>query len=130
MNTARGEIVDDDALCAPLESGLLGGACLDVVEGEPLEPERARQLAATPNLIITPHIAWLTDEALDRQFAGDDGRHPGVLRRPSNRIGPANRSQPLGGSMEQHDLAITGGDVVIGDDVAKLNVGVRDGRIA
>ena len=32
--------------------------------------------------------------------------------------------------MKQHDLAITGGDVVIGDDVAKLNVGVRDGRIS
>ena len=32
--------------------------------------------------------------------------------------------------MKQHDLAITGGDVVIGDDVAKLNIGVRDGRIS
>ncbi|MGN6282785.1 NAD(P)-dependent oxidoreductase, partial [Frateuria sp.] len=51
-------------------AGHHGGACLDVVEGEPLEAERARSLAAVPNLIITPHIAWLTQETLERQFSG------------------------------------------------------------
>src|SRR5262249_15203164 len=58
VNAARGEVLDTDALCELLESGHLGGACLDVVEGEPLAPERARRLAAVPNLILTPHIAW------------------------------------------------------------------------
>jgi phosphoglycerate dehydrogenase-like enzyme len=90
VNTARGEVLDTDALCALLESGHLGGACLDVVDGEPLEPERARRLAAVPNLILTPHIAWLTDETLDRQFAGMtdailafcDGRQIELVRPP------------------------------------------------
>jgi glyoxylate reductase len=90
VNTARGEILDTDALCALLESGHLGGACLDVVEGEPLDGERARQLAAVPNLILTPHIAWLTDETLERQFSGMtdailafcDGRQIDLVRTP------------------------------------------------
>ncbi len=70
INTARGEILDTDALCRSLSEGRLGGACLDVVSGEPLSPERARELGATPNLILTPHISWLTGETLERQFSG------------------------------------------------------------
>jgi phosphoglycerate dehydrogenase-like enzyme len=70
INTARGEILDTDALCRALSEGRLAGACLDVVAGEPLSPERARQLGAVPNLILTPHISWLTGETLDRQFSG------------------------------------------------------------
>jgi phosphoglycerate dehydrogenase-like enzyme len=70
INTARGEILDTDALCRALSEGRLAGACLDVVPGEPLSPERARELGAVPNLILTPHISWLTGETLDRQFSG------------------------------------------------------------
>lgn len=70
VNTARGEILDTDALCRALSEGRLAGACLDVVAGEPLSPERARELGAVPNLILTPHISWLTGETLERQFSG------------------------------------------------------------
>jgi phosphoglycerate dehydrogenase-like enzyme len=70
INTARGEILDTDALCRALSDGRLAGACLDVVSGEPLSPERARELGAVENLILTPHISWLTGETLDRQFSG------------------------------------------------------------
>lgn len=70
INTARGEVLDTDALCRALWEGRLAGACLDVVSGEPLPPERARELAAVPNLTLTPHISWLTGETLDRQFSG------------------------------------------------------------
>ena len=67
VNTARGGIVDDEALRRRLEEGLLGGAVLDVLEREPPGKELER-LAGAPNVLITPHIAWHTDEALSRQF--------------------------------------------------------------
>ena len=67
VNTARGGIVDDEALRRLLEEGLLGGAVLDVLEREPPGKELER-LAGAPNVLITPHIAWHTDEALARQF--------------------------------------------------------------
>jgi phosphoglycerate dehydrogenase-like enzyme len=68
VNTARGGIVDDEALRTRLEAGLLGGAVLDVLATEPPGDELPR-LAGAPNVLVTPHIAWHTDEALARQFA-------------------------------------------------------------
>jgi len=68
VNTARGGIVDDEALRRRLEAGLLGGAVLDVLETEPPGEELAA-LAAAPNVLVTPHVAWHTGEALARQFA-------------------------------------------------------------
>lgn len=70
VNTARGEVVDLDELCRLLADGSLGGACLDVLEGEPVSPERLAGLADVPNLLITPHIAWHTEGTLRRQFDG------------------------------------------------------------
>jgi phosphoglycerate dehydrogenase-like enzyme len=70
INTARGEVLDTDALCELLRDGRLGGACLDVVAGEPLKPERALELGRVPNLILTPHISWLTAGTLERQYSG------------------------------------------------------------
>jgi phosphoglycerate dehydrogenase-like enzyme len=67
VNTARGGIVDEEALRHRLEAGQLGGAVLDVLEHEPPGEELVR-LARAPNVLITPHIAWHTDEALARQF--------------------------------------------------------------
>jgi len=70
VNTARGEVIDTDALCQLLHERRLGGACLDVVTGEPLDRARALELASVPNLIVTPHISFNTAGTLERQFAG------------------------------------------------------------
>ncbi len=63
INAARGGVVDETALTAALRDGRLGGAALDVFETEPVTAESGTHLANTPNLILTPHIAGLTDEA-------------------------------------------------------------------
>ncbi len=60
INTARGEIVDEDALVAMLEAGQLAGAGLDVYEREPAINPRLLKL---PNAILLPHIASATLEA-------------------------------------------------------------------
>jgi phosphoglycerate dehydrogenase-like enzyme len=70
VNTARGEVLDLDALCELLAEGRMRGACLDVLEGEPVALERLAALADVPNLLITPHISWHSEGTLRRQFDG------------------------------------------------------------
>lgn len=62
VNTARGGIVDEAAVASALRAGRLAGAGLDVVEDEPLKPEHP--LNGVPNLILTPHMAGVTEEAM------------------------------------------------------------------
>ena len=60
VNTARGEIVDENALVRMLEAGELGGAGLDVFEhGHEINP----RLAALPNVVLMPHMASATQES-------------------------------------------------------------------
>ena len=62
VNAARGDLVDDDALVAGLESGKVAGAAIDVFVPEPYDGPLLR----APNIIVTPHLAASTDEAQDR----------------------------------------------------------------
>ncbi|QFT84631.1 (S)-sulfolactate dehydrogenase [Halomonas sp. THAF12] len=61
VNTSRGGLIDEAALLAALESGHLAGAGLDTFEQEP--PEGVSPLAASERVILTPHIAGVTEEA-------------------------------------------------------------------
>jgi (S)-sulfolactate dehydrogenase len=63
LNAARGGIVDEAALAASLRSGHLGGAALDVFAQEPLDAAQGATFAGVPNLLLTPHIAGVTDES-------------------------------------------------------------------
>ena len=64
VNTARGALIDEDALAAALREGRLGAAALDVTVVEPLPATSA--LFDAPNLILTPHVAAATPAARER----------------------------------------------------------------
>jgi D-specific alpha-keto acid dehydrogenase len=75
VNTGRGALLDTEALVSALESGRLGGAALDVLEGEegifyadcsnrPIDSELLLRLHKLPTVLISPHTAYYTDHAL------------------------------------------------------------------
>jgi D-3-phosphoglycerate dehydrogenase len=63
INTARGGLIDEAALLAALDSGKIFGAGLDVMESETSFTPTGRALVNHPKVIVTPHTAWLSDEA-------------------------------------------------------------------
>lgn len=63
VNAARGPLIDETAMCRALKSGRLGGAALDVLEGEPPDPKSP--IFDAPNIILTPHMAGSTHECLN-----------------------------------------------------------------
>jgi phosphoglycerate dehydrogenase-like enzyme len=84
VNTARGGVVDQVALVEALRSGRLGAAGLDVFASEPIAADDP--LLALRNVVLMPHVAWLTNETMRRCLeigfdnvrrlaAGDEPRH-------------------------------------------------------
>jgi D-3-phosphoglycerate dehydrogenase / 2-oxoglutarate reductase len=85
INTSRGGLVDEQALATALTAGRLAGAALDVVEKEPPPPDHP--LRKAPNVILTPHLAFYSQEAVvelqtkvaeeaARAFRGEPPRSP------------------------------------------------------
>lgn len=88
VNTARGGLVDEAALVRALDAGLIAGAGFDVVDGEPPAPDNPlMRAAARHNVILTPHVAWASDEA--QQTLADqliDNIEAFVAGRPTNLV--------------------------------------------
>ena len=74
VNTSRGDVVDEPALVDALVRGHLGGAALDVFAAEPVDP--ANPLLQLDNVVVQPHVAWLTSGTIRRctALAADNAR--------------------------------------------------------
>ncbi len=64
INTCRGKVIDEKALCHALKNNIIAGAGLDVLEKEP--PDKDNPILSLSNAIVTPHAAWYTEESLER----------------------------------------------------------------
>ncbi len=67
VNTARGELVDTEALLVALKSGKVSHALLDVLEDEH-NYQSNKELIAHPNVLVTPHIAFYADDSMQRMY--------------------------------------------------------------
>jgi D-3-phosphoglycerate dehydrogenase len=84
INCARGPIVDTDALVRALDAGSIAGAALDTTDPEPLP--NAHPLRNRDNVIINPHVAWYSEQAM----AGLQSGAPGEVRRVLSGEWPVN----------------------------------------
>ncbi len=85
INTARGGLIDENALAAALNSGKIAGAALDVLTSEP--PEADNPLIHAKNCIITPHMAWASLEARVRLLhATEDNVRAFLQNAPINKV--------------------------------------------
>ena len=67
INTARGELINEQHLIEGLVSGHVRCAGLDVLDNEPVNPDHP--LLTLPNVVLTPHVAWLTPETIERSLS-------------------------------------------------------------
>lgn len=89
INTSRGALVDEDALVDALDKNQIAGAAIDVFEKEPLDKNSA--LLLTKNLILTPHVAYKTKEALHRRAMINSANIKAHLAgKPQNQVNLAN----------------------------------------
>ncbi len=98
INTARGALVDETALCDALEQGRIAGAGLDTFAVEP--PAADAPILSAPNTVLTPHSAFctaqsilrVTDEVAERILAVAAGRPPDELLNPEVLTSPRRRA--------------------------------------
>ncbi len=88
INVSRGPVVDEAALLGALRSGSIGGAALDVFDHQPLAQDHP--LLSLPNVLLTPHVAGLSQEAVVRMSTGAAEEVVRILRgeRPRSFINP------------------------------------------
>ncbi len=87
INTARGGLINEADLLQGLSDGQIAGAAIDVIQGEPPDPDNPILRELPPNLIVTPHIAWASRESRQRlldQLAGNI--HNFFQHQPFNQI--------------------------------------------
>jgi len=87
INTARGGLVDEQALKTAIETGLIAGAGFDVLTKEPPKEGNPLLELRTPNFILTPHVAWASDGAM--QFLADqliDNVEASIAGTPQNLV--------------------------------------------
>lgn len=89
INVARGGVVDEAALAAAIEDGRLAGVVLDVLSAEPPEPDDP--LLTAPDVLVTPHVAGVTDGYLERgaRLAGEKIETILAGGRPETVVNPA-----------------------------------------
>jgi glycerate dehydrogenase len=64
INTARGDLVNEAALAEAIRTGRIAGAGVDVLSSEPPREGNPLLELNSPNLIVTPHVAWASEEAM------------------------------------------------------------------
>jgi lactate dehydrogenase-like 2-hydroxyacid dehydrogenase len=87
INVSRDGLVDSSALARALETGELSGAGIDVFEDEPNVPDELRRLE---NIVLTPHVAWYSEEAVTASPELGRGNSSGCWpdKRPKTRFDP------------------------------------------
>ena len=94
VNTARGGLVDTQALCRALHEGRIGGAALDTLEEEPIQA--GSPLFAFPNVVLSPHAGWYSDQSVADLKRKTAEAAIAVLRgqRPYSPVNPAVYTSP------------------------------------
>ena len=117
VNTGRGSLVDTDSLIAALEDGRVGGAALDVLEGEEgffyfdctnrsVDDRRLGALQRLPNVIITPHTAYYTERAAVRHRRTDVDQVSQLRTKPRYVLSRPCVAILFGGCSEEHDVSV------------------------
>jgi D-3-phosphoglycerate dehydrogenase len=106
VNTSRGTLVDEECLVESLRGGRLGGAALDVFAGEPLAA--GSPLRSLPNVILTPHVAFYSEEAVATMRRRACEEVVRVLVRGEAPLSPVPRRAPAAATASARDRPSSG----------------------